>query len=134
MFDPNGLRSVKRMILMFATSVWRGFKTSYPMFILTLPLLFSYSLIIHKENVQKKEIRWKTGHFASLISTSKIIFLKKQYQAFHIVFHHQMNYLEVRQKYSAACRIFNSLLSVSSSDETVRLMLDILLLKFKIHT
>ena len=38
-----------------------------------------------------------------------------------------MKHLEVRQKYSAARRIFNSLLSVSSGDETVRLHLDILL-------
>ena len=39
-----------------------------------------------------------------------------------------MKLLEVRQKYSAASRISNSLLSVSSGDETLRLMLDILLL------
>ena len=45
------------------------------------------------------------------------------------MFHHQMKHLEVRQKYSAARRIFNSLLSVSSGDETLRLMLDILLEK-----
>ena len=38
-----------------------------------------------------------------------------------------MKHLKVRQKYSAARRIFNSLLSVSSGDETLRLMLDILL-------
>ena len=38
-----------------------------------------------------------------------------------------MKHLEVRQKYSAARRIFNSLLGVSSSDATLRLMLDILL-------
>ena len=37
-----------------------------------------------------------------------------------------MKRLEVRQKYSAARRIFNSLLGVSSGDETLRLMLDIL--------
>ena len=37
-----------------------------------------------------------------------------------------MKHLEVRQKYSAARRIFNSLLTVSSGDETLRLMLDIL--------
>ena len=37
-----------------------------------------------------------------------------------------MKHLEVRQKYSAARCIFNSLLSVSSRDETLRLMLDIL--------
>ena len=44
------------------------------------------------------------------------------------LFHHQMKHLEVRQKYSAACRIFNSLLSVSPVDETSCLlsMLDIL--------
>ena len=37
-----------------------------------------------------------------------------------------MKHLEVRQKYSAARRIFNSLLGVSSGDETLRLMFDIL--------
>ena len=42
------------------------------------------------------------------------------------MFHHQMKHLEVRQKYSAVRRIFNSPLSVSSDDETLRLMLDIL--------
>ena len=35
-------------------------------------------------------------------------------------------FVKVRQKYSAARRIFNSLLGVSSGDETLRLMLDIL--------
>ena len=38
-----------------------------------------------------------------------------------------MKHLEVCQKYSAARRIFNSLLGVSSGDETLRLMFDILL-------
>ena len=38
-----------------------------------------------------------------------------------------MKLLEVRQKYSAARRIPNSLLSISSGDETLRLMLYILL-------
>ena len=37
-----------------------------------------------------------------------------------------MKYVEARQKYSAVRRIFNSLLSVSSGDETLHLMLDIL--------
>ena len=40
-----------------------------------------------------------------------------------------MKHLEVRQKYSAARSIFNSLLSISSGDETLRLKLDILLKK-----
>ena len=42
------------------------------------------------------------------------------------MFHHQIKHLEVRQKYPAARRIFNFPLSVSSGDETLRLMLDIL--------
>ena len=66
--------------------------------------------------------------FASLISPSKTILFEKKYQTFDTVFHHQMKYLEVRQKYSgsAARRIFNSLLGVSSGDETLHLMFDIL--------
>ena len=38
-----------------------------------------------------------------------------------------MKHLEVREKYCVARRIFNSPRSVSSGDETLRLMLDILL-------
>ena len=49
-----------------------------------------------------------------------------QYQACDAALHHQMKHLKVCQKYSAACCIFNSLLSVSPGDETLRLMLDIL--------
>ena len=56
-----------------------------------------------------------------------MILFEKKYQTFHTVFHHQMKHLEVRQKHSAARRIFNSLLGVSSGDETLRLMFDILL-------
>ena len=64
--------------------------------------------------------------FASLISPSKMILFEKKYQTFDTVFHHQMKHLEVRQKYSAARRIFNSLLGVSSGDETLHLMFNIL--------
>ena len=56
-----------------------------------------------------------------------MILFEKKYQTFDTVFHHQMKHLEVRQKYPAARRIFNSLLGVSSDDETLRLMFDILL-------
>ena len=56
-----------------------------------------------------------------------MILFEKKYQTFDTVFHHQMKHLEVRQKYSAARRIFNSLLGVLSGDETLRLMFDILL-------
>ena len=58
-----------------------------------------------------------------------MILFEKKYQTFDTVFHHQMKHLEVRQKYSAARRIFNSLLGVSSGDETLHLMFDILHLK-----
>ena len=67
--------------------------------------------------------------FASLISPSKMILFEKKYQTFDTVFHHQMKHLEVRQKYSTACHIFNSLLTILSGDETLHLMLDILLRK-----
>ena len=74
---------------------------------------------------------WISGEklliFASLISPSKMISFEKKYQTFDTVFHHHMKHLEVRQKYSATRRIFNSLLGVSSGDETLRLMFDILL-------
>ena len=49
--------------------------------------------------------------FASVNPPSKIVLFEKVYQAFHTVFHHQIEHLEVRQKYSAAHRIFKSLLS-----------------------
>ena len=54
-----------------------------------------------------------------------MILFEKKYQTFDTVFHHQMKHLEV-----AARRIFNSLLGVSSGDETLRLMFDILLEAF----
>ena len=86
------------------------------------------------KKIQKKlmfyeclEVRRKTSH---LISPSKIISFEKYYQAFDTVFHHQIKHLEVRQKFSAVRRIFISLMSVSSCDETLRLVLDILLLSF----
>ena len=60
-----------------------------------------------------------------------MILFEKKYQTFDTVFHHQMKHLEVRQKYSAARRIFNSLLGVSSGDETLHLMFDILLKQWK---
>ena len=44
-----------------------------------------------------------------------------------------MKHLEDRQKYSAARHIFNSLLGVASGDETLCVMLDILLLTSNTH-
>ena len=54
-------------------------------------------------------------------------FCLRSIQAFNTMFHRLMKHLKVHQKYSAAPSIFNSLLSVSSGDETLHLMLDILL-------
>ena len=70
--------------------------------------------------------------FASLISPSKMILFEKRYQTFDTVFHHQMKHLEVRQKYSAARRIFNSLLGVSMKHS--HLMFDILQKEQEIKT
>ena len=64
----------------------------------------------------------------SLISSSKIFFFF--WQVISSIWHSissPVKLLEVRQKYSAARRISNSLLSVSSGDETLRLTLYILL-------
>ena len=59
-----------------------------------------------------------------------MILFEKIYQTWDAVFHRQMKHLEVRQKYSATRRIFNSVLGVSSGDETLRLMFDILRQKY----
>ena len=73
---------------------------------------------------------WKSDEklviFSSLIFPSKITLFDKKCQEFDAVFHHQMKYLEFRQKYSAGRPIFKSHLDVSSGDETLCLMLDIL--------
>ena len=63
-----------------------------------------------------------------------MILFEKKYQTFDRVFHHQMKHLKVRQKYSAASRIFNSLLGVSSGNETLHLMFDIIITSnWRIH-
>ena len=53
-------------------------------------------------------------------------FSEKIYQTLDRVFHHISKHLEVRQKYSAARGIFNSLLGVWKCDEKRCLMFDIL--------
>ena len=52
---------------------------------------------------------------------------EKKYQAFNTAFHNPLKHLKVPQKYSPVHPIFNSVLSISSGDETLRLTLDILL-------
>ena len=63
-------------------------------------------------------------YFLVLVSNEKI------YQTLETVFHHISKHLEYRQKYSAARRIFNSLLSVSKCDETLSLVSHILLQEY----
>ena len=75
---------------------------------------------------------WKSDEklriIASLIFPSKIIlFGYCSNIKYSTLFHQQMKHLEVRQKYSAAHRIYNSLLGVSSGNETLRRMRGILL-------
>ena len=55
-----------------------------------------------------------------------LVSIEKTYQTLQTVFHLISKHLEFRQKYSAARRIFNSLLSVWKCDETVSLVFDIL--------
>ena len=96
---------------------------------------FSNSSIIHKK-IQRKtmfneclEIRWKTAHFTSLISPSKIIWLRNN------VTHSTQRFITrgntskfvknipLRVVFSTPFSVFNL-----SGDETLRLVLDILLL------
>lgn len=62
--------------------------------------------------------------FASLISLSEIILLKRKYRTFDTVFYHKIKHLEVHLKYSD---FFNSSLSVSSCDETLSYVCEITL-------
>ena len=55
-----------------------------------------------------------------------LVSIEKIHQTRETVFHHISKHLEVRQKYSAARRVFNSLLSVWQCDETLSLVFDIL--------
>ena len=56
-----------------------------------------------------------------------LVSIEKIYQTLESVYHHISKHLKVRQKYSAARRIFNSLLGVWKFDETRSLVFDILL-------
>ena len=71
--------------------------------------------------------------FASLISPSKSVCLRSCItQTLVTVFHYNIKNLEVRQKYSATRRVFNSLLGRFDmwwNDETLCLVFDILLLE-----
>ena len=56
-----------------------------------------------------------------------LVSIEKIYQTLKTVFDHISKHLEVRQKYSAARRIFNSLLGVWKCGQTLSFVFDILL-------
>ena len=100
---------------------------------------FSNSLIIHQ--VKTKEIITVTMvgkcdlnlhnflRFYFFVYSLVLVSIEKRqkiYQTLETVFHYISKYLEFRQKYSAARRIFNFLLSVWKYDETLSLLFDIL--------
>ena len=98
---------------------------------------FSNSPIIRLVNT--KEIRTVTVVWKSDLNLHRflrlyfsvffvvLVSIEKIYQTLVRVFHHMSKHLEVRQKYSATRRIFNSFLGVWKCDETLSLVFDILL-------
>ena len=56
-----------------------------------------------------------------------LVSIEKTYQTLKTVFDHISKYLEVRQKYSATRRIFNSLLGVWKCGQTRSFLFDIFL-------
>ena len=76
---------------------------------------------------------WKCGlnwyiflRFYFFVYSLVLVSIETIYQTLEIVFHHIYKHLEFRQKFSAARRILNSLLSVWKCDETLSLVFDIL--------
>ena len=85
-------------------------------------ITFSNSLILHQVTTKKitilKEV-WIPGlawhrfwRFYIYIWSLVFVSIEKIYQTLETVFHWLSKHLEFRQKYSTACLIFNSLLSV----------------------
>ena len=71
----------------------------------------------------------KNSSFLHPYFSFKISLFEKLYQTLVTVFHHDIKNLEVRQKYSATRRIFNSLLDrCLICDETLCLVFDIFLI------
>ena len=87
---------------------------------MVLEFIFSNPLVIHQ--VKTKEITTVKVWIPVLISidfddftypfTPEFFSIEKIYQTLETVFHRLSKHLEFRQKYSAACRIFNSVLGV----------------------
>ena len=84
--------------------------------------LFSNSLIIHKENTKEVNVEWVLEICLLLKSCRLRSNIKHSTQCFIT----RWNTFKFVKNTPLQRRIFNSLLSVSSGDETLRLMLDIL--------
>ena len=102
-------------------------------------VMFPNSLIIHKEKT-KKITPWARFGYRILITikfcgTLSLNFFKNDcsfeelYPKFHSVFHPISRYPEVGLKKLGCVSFFNQLLVVWISDETLRVVLDIILLK-----
>ena len=63
------------------------------------------------------------------VHSGVIRFVYVIYQAWDAVFHHQLKHQEESWKYDPQRSIFDEIRSVSSGDETLRLMLDITVAK-----
>ena len=96
-----------------------------PDFFVITEICFSNSLIIHRVKTKKiisvKEI-WIPGlnyhrfwRFYFSVYSLDFVSIEEIYQTLETVFHRLSKHLEFRQKYSAARRIFNSLLGVSKT-------------------
>ena len=64
--------------------------------------------------------------FYTYVFSVVLVSIEKIYQTLERVFHYISKHLEVRQKYTAARRIFSSLFRVWKCDETLSLVFDIL--------
>ena len=103
----------------------------------TLSLFFSNSLIIslslNKGNYDRDSV-WTSDlnqhrflRFCFCLFSLFSVLIEEIYQTLRTVFDHISKHLEVHQKYSAACCIFNSLLGVWKCGQTQSFVFDILL-------
>ena len=119
--------------------VWISDEIRFLVFYILLLKLINNSSRENKENHYRDSVWICDTNYHKILPTLASNFSKnnwsfeKQYQTLESVFHQISRHFEVvKKKSSAAPRSFNLLLSVSISDETLFLVFDILLHKFKI--
>ena len=95
-------------------------------------MVFSNSLIIHKERTKKITTVTVVWNYRKILRTLSLNFSKnycsfqKLTQKLHSVFHSISRHLEVGLKKLGCASFFNPLLGVWVSDETLRVVLDML--------